>query len=78
MTKDELIKQLELLNGDAEIVIRSSNFEHNGKLVSLSGVTQYNTGRQTSVTTRDAFDGYPYKFKSWELNDGDIPIIILS
>jgi hypothetical protein len=78
MNVQELIKKLEALDPNAQVVITSSNFELGGANVSLSWLKQYNTGIEKQERFRDAFDGQSYTKKVWDISGGNTPIVYLS
>lgn len=78
MNVQELIKKLEALDPNAEVIITSSNFELNGANVTLDWVSQYNTGKAKQERFRDAFDGDHYTKKVWDITGGNTPIVYLS
>jgi hypothetical protein len=57
MIVKELIKKLEALDQNAEVIVKSSNFELNGANVSVTYVHEYSNGRKNTETFTDAFDG---------------------
>lgn len=79
MKVKELIKKLETLDPEAEVVTHSSNFEMNYAVVDYPGnFTQYDTASKTSKMFRDAFDGNSYEMEVWHTSGGDKKIVILN
>jgi len=78
MKVKELIKKLEALDQNAEVIVTSSNFELNGASVPLSFVHQYNEGSKKTQTFRDAFDGDTYSKETWSIIGGKIPVVMVS
>jgi uncharacterized protein YkuJ len=77
MKVKDLIKKLEALDQDAEVIVTSSNFELNGASVPVSYVHQYNEGSKKVQTFRDAFDGYTYSKETWLINGGKTPVVMV-
>jgi len=77
MTVKDLIKKLEVLDQNAEVIVTSSNFELNGASVSVSFVHQYNEGSKKVQTFRDAFDGDTYSKETWSVIGGQTPVVMV-
>jgi hypothetical protein len=78
MLVKDLIKKLEALDQNAEVIVTSSNFELGGAYVPVSFVHQYNEGIKEIQTFRDAFDGDTYSKETWSLMGGDMPVVMVS
>jgi hypothetical protein len=78
MKVKDLIKKLEALDQNAEVIITSSNFELNGACVPVSFVHQYNEGSKKTRTFTDAFDGDTYSKEIWSIMDGQTPVVMVS
>ena len=78
MKVKDLIKKLEALDQDAEVIVTSSNFELNGASVPVSFVHQYNEGSKKVQTFRDAFDGDTYSKETWSIIGGKTPVVMVS
>jgi len=78
MRVKDLINELQLLDQDAEVIVKSSNFELNGSNVPLSFVHQYNEGSITTKEFRDAFDGGTYSKRVFEIYGGETTVVYIS
>lgn len=78
MKVKDLIKKLEGLDQNAEVIVTSSNFELNGASVPVSFVHQYNEGSKKLQTFRDAFDGDTYSKETWSIIGGQTPVVMVS
>lgn len=78
MKVKDLIKKLEALDQNAEVIVTSSNFELNGANVPVSFVHQYNDGSKRVKTFRDAFDGDTYSKETWSIIGGQTPVVMVS
>lgn len=78
MKVKDLIKELEKMNPEAEVIISSSNFELRNAFISDFHVTKYETGLKKKESFRDAFDGEEYKKEVWNLSGGSESIILIS
>lgn len=77
MKVKDVIKKLEALDQNAEVITKSSNFELNGASVPVSFIHQYNEGSKETRTFRDAFDGETYSKETWSTVGGQIPVVII-
>ena len=78
MTVKDFIKKLELLDGDAEVITSSSNFELGGADVPVTMIHQYDTAKIETKTFRDAFDGDTYNKKVYSIIGGDLKVVYIS
>jgi len=78
MTVEELIKKLERLNPDAEVIIPSPNFEHKGETVPVTFIHNYNDGSVKNKKFIDAFDGIRYTKQTWSIFGGHNPVVLLN
>lgn len=78
MKVKDLIKKLEALEQNAEVIVTSSNFELNGARVPVSVVHQYNEGSKEVRTFRDSFDGETYSKETWSIVGGQTPVVMVS
>lgn len=78
MKVKDLIKELKALDQNAEVIVRSSNFELNGEMVSVSFVHQYNGGSKKNQTFRDVFDGTTYSQETWSIISGETPVVMMT
>lgn len=76
MKVKDLIEKLSVLDQNAEVIVKSSNFEVNAD-VPVSFVHQYNTGSKKNKQFRDAFDGEVYSAETWSILGGDIPVVMI-
>jgi uncharacterized protein YkuJ len=74
----DLIKKLEVLDQDAEVIVTSSNFELNGETVSVSFIHQYDSGSNKTKIFRDAFDNTKYSKEVWSIISGNTPVVLIS
>lgn len=77
MKVKELIERLQTLNPEAEVVTHSSNFEQNNALVSVNHVRHYPNANLVMERFRDAFDGESYSKPIYEIDGGNLPIVII-
>jgi len=78
MKVKDLIKKLEALDQNAEVIVTSSNFELNYASVPVSFVHQYNEGSKKTQIFRDAFDGETYSKEIWSIIGGAVPVVVVS
>ncbi len=78
MRNEELIKRLQQLDPNAEVVLVSSNFELNNAIVSVECVSNYETALKTKKTFRDEFDGDNYSKTVFKIMGGNQNIIFVS
>jgi uncharacterized protein YkuJ len=78
MKVKDVIKKLEALDQNAEVITTSSNFELNGASVPVSFIHQYNEGSKKTETFRDAFDGGTYSRETWSIVGGETPVVKIS
>ncbi len=78
MTVKELINKLNLLDQNAEVIIKSSNFELNGAQVPVSLLYQTDKGSKKIKAFTDAFDGQTYNKEVWSMLDGDLSVVLIS
>lgn len=76
MIVEELIKALQSENPKAVVIVRSSNPEHCGSLITLDSITQL-TGKPYRKVFRDSLDGQPYNLDTWSTLFGDEPLILI-
>ena len=76
--EQDLIKKLESLDQNAEVIVTSSNFELNGASVPISFVHQYNEGLKEVKTFIDYFDGDTYSKETWSIIGGQTPVVMVS
>lgn len=68
MKVKELIKILEKHNPEAEVIKKTDNFEMGNSYVNLEEHFIFTgTGKKTTRTFRDAFDGEIYEAEIWSL-----------
>lgn len=78
MKVKDLISKLQTMDENAEVIVRSSNFELNGADVSVSFVHQYNEGLKHKETFRDAFDGGTYQKEIYSIIGGNEKVVSIS
>jgi hypothetical protein len=78
MKVKELIKRLEALDQNAEVIIESPNFELKGAKVPVSFVHQYNVGLKSKKAFMDAFDGEVYSKEVWSIIGGTMSVVMVS
>lgn len=78
MKVKDFIEKLKKLDQEAEVIIKSSNFELGSSNVLVSCIAQYNEGSKRKETFRDAFDGGAYQAEVWRISGGDIPVVYIS
>lgn len=62
-------------NPDAEVIIKSPNFELGGANVSATCINHWPYGKKQIQQFRDAFDGGSYSAETYDLFDGDLHLI---
>lgn len=77
MTVRDLIEKLYRLDRDLEVVTRSSNFEHNGSLISLDSVGELRKARKKKINFVDSFDGTEYYMDVWVLSEDGKNVLVL-
>lgn len=77
MKVKDLIKKLQSLDQNAVVIVKSSNFEHNGANVAVSSVYQCDNMRKHYKIFSDAFDGVVYK-KEVYIIDGDESAVFIN
>jgi len=77
MKTKELIQKLKALPQDAEVICSSDNFELNGSDVEVTHLWLYHTGKKTTKTFRDAFDGETYEKDIWSIVGGKNKVIVI-
>jgi hypothetical protein len=77
MLVKDLIEKLKEQDPNAEVIVKSSNFELCGAYVPLDYISISNTGLKKKETFRDAFDGCAYSTEVWKLSGGAESIVII-
>lgn len=78
MKVKDLIEQLESMNPEATVIIKSDNFEMRGANVEVRYLSESNEGREVEETFRDAFDGRSYISETWSTIGGTEPVVKIS
>lgn len=77
MKVSELIEKLSECDPNAEVIMRSDNFELHGSLVPVKYVNAFKAQRKLE-TFRDAFDGETYSTEVFNVIDGNLTVVKLS
>jgi len=78
MKVKELIEQLQSMNPEATVIIKSDNFEMRGANVEARFLNESSEGKECEETFRDSFDGCSYISETWSTIGGTEPVVKIS
>ena len=78
MKVKDLITLLKGLNQDAEVIVKSNNFELNGAKVPVKYISSSDEGHKRIETFTDAFDGGSYYKEIYSSIGGSLPVVSIS